>query len=109
MVSGTTRLGGQTSPRDLPLWRTTVANGAPGTPLLAQSGHGRQLERFSGPFALATGVAGKAGGLGKGSSMGAVLVPPVSSPRVRLAVGARCLLLTGGQWRTSRRVSRPVG
>ena len=40
--------------------------------------------------------------------MVAVLVLPVSSLRVRLAVGARRLLLTGGQWRTSRHVSRPV-
>ena len=50
---------------------------------------------FSGPFALATGVAGTAGGLGKGSSMGVVLVLPVSSLRVHLPVGARPLLLTG--------------
>ena len=64
---------------------------------------------FFGPFALATGVAGKASGLGKGSPIVAVLVLPVSSLRVRLAVGVRHLLLTGGQWRTSRHVSRSVG
>ena len=52
MVSGT-RLGGWIPPRDLPLWRTTVASGAPGTPLLAQKGRGsRQLEHFPDPLPL---------------------------------------------------------
>ena len=60
---------------------------------------------FSGPFALATGVAGTAGGLGKGPSMVAALVLPVSSLRARLAVGARRLLLTGSQRRTARCVA----
>ena len=45
MVSGT-RLGGRTPPRDLPLWRTTVASGAPDTPLLAQKGRGSRFELF---------------------------------------------------------------
>ena len=53
---------------------------------------------FSGPFALATGVARTASGLGKGQPMVAALVLPVSS-----------LLLTGSQRRTSRSVSRSVG
>ena len=64
---------------------------------------------FSGPFALATGVAGTAGGLGKGPFMVAALILLVSSLRVSLAVVARRLLLTGSQRRTSRCVSRPVG
>ena len=51
MVSGT-RLGGRIPPRDLPLWRTTVASGAPGTPVLAQKGCGSQLERFPDPLPL---------------------------------------------------------
>ena len=67
------------------------------------------VRALSGPFALATGVAGTAGRLGKAPAMVAVLVLPVSSLRVRLAVGARRLLLTGSQRRTSRCVSRSVG
>ena len=51
MVSGI-RLGGRIPPRDLPLWRTTVASGAPGTPLLAQKGPQSQLEHFPDPLPL---------------------------------------------------------
>ena len=64
---------------------------------------------FSGLFALATGVAGTAGGSGKGPSMVAVLILPVSSLRVSLALVARRLLLTGSQRRPFRCVSRLVG
>ena len=108
MVSGIC-LGGRIQPRDLPLWQTTVASGAPGTPLLAEKGRQSQLGVFSGPFALATGVAGKAGGLGKWPSMVAALILLVSSLRVSLAAAAQRLLLTGSQRRTFRCVSRPVG
>ena len=51
MVSGA-HLGGRIPPRDLPLWRTTVASGAPDTPLLAQKGRGSQFERFPDPLPL---------------------------------------------------------
>ena len=51
MVPGT-RLGGRTPLRDLSLWQTTVASGAPDTPLLAQKGHGSQFERFPDPLPL---------------------------------------------------------
>ena len=64
---------------------------------------------FSRPFALATGVAGTAGGSGKGPSMVVALIRVVSSLRVSLVVATQRLLLTGGQQRTSRCVSRPVG
>ena len=37
MVSGL-RLGGRILPRDLPLWRTTVASGATGTPYSPRRG-----------------------------------------------------------------------
>ena len=56
---------------------------------------------FSGPFALATGVAGTAGGSGKGPSMVAALILPVSSLRVSLVLVARRLLLTWSQRRTA--------
>ena len=64
---------------------------------------------FSGPFALATGVAGTAGGSGKGPSMVAALIRLVSSLRVSLVVVTRRLLLRGSKRRTSRCVSRSVG
>ena len=51
MVSGI-RLGGWIPPRDLPLWRTTVASGAPGTPLFTQKGRRSQLEHFPDPLPL---------------------------------------------------------
>ena len=56
---------------------------------------------LSGPFALPTGVAGTAGGLGKGSALVADLVRLVSRLRGSLAVITRRLLLTGSQWRAS--------
>ena len=52
---------------------------------------------FSGPFALATGVAGTAGGSGKGPAVVAVLVRLVSRRRVSLVVVMRRLLLMGSQ------------
>ena len=96
-------------PRDLPLWRTTVTSGATGTPLLAQKGRQSQLERFPDPFALATAVAGTAGGLGKGLAVVAALIRLVSRLRVSLVVATRRLLLPGSQWRVSRCVRRTVG
>ena len=78
-------------------------------PLTRPEGARESVGAFSGPFALATGVVEMAGGLGKGPSMVAALVLPVSSLRAHLAVRARRLLLTGSQRRTSRCVGRSVG
>ena len=64
---------------------------------------------LSGPFALPTGVAGTAGGLGKGPALVAVLVRLVSRLRASLVVITRRLLLTGSQRGASRRVRRTVG
>ena len=54
---------------------------------------------FSGSFALATGVAGTAGGSGKGPFGVATLIRLVSRSRVSLVTVTRCLLLPGSQWR----------
>ena len=64
---------------------------------------------LSRPFALPTGVAVTAGGLGKGPALVAVLVRLVSRLRASLVVITRCLLLTGSQQRASRCVRRTVG
>ena len=64
---------------------------------------------LSRPFALPTGVAGTAGGLGKGPALVAALVRLVNCLRASLVVVTRCLLLTGSQQRASRRVCRTVG
>ena len=76
-----TRLGGRTPPRDLPLWRTTDRH-----PPTRPEGAWESVCSLSGPFALATGVVGTAGGSGKGAVMVAVLVLPVHSLSVCLAV-----------------------
>ena len=64
---------------------------------------------FSGHFALATGVAGMAGGSGKGPAVVAALIRLVSCLRVSLVVVTRHMLLSGSQWRASRCVRRTVG
>ena len=81
MVPGI-RLGGRIPPRDLPLWQTTVASGVPGNPPTRPEGATESVGAFSGPFALATGVAGTASGSGKGPAVVAVLIRLVSRMRV---------------------------
>ena len=64
---------------------------------------------LSRPFALPTGVAGTAGGLGKGPALVAGLVRLVSHLRASLVVVTRRLLLTGSQQGASQCVRRTVG
>ena len=64
---------------------------------------------FSGPFALATGAAGTAGGSGKGPAVVAALIRFVSRLRVSLVVVTRHVLLPGSQWTNFRCVRRTVG
>ena len=66
LVVCSTRPGGRSPPRTLPLWQTTVASGVPDTPLLSDRGRGRQLERFPEPFPLPPEYPERPVGRGKG-------------------------------------------
>ena len=98
MVSGI-RLGGRIPPRVLPLSRTTAASGDRHPPTRPE-GATESVGALSGPFALLTGVAGTAGGLGKGPALVAVLVRLVSRLRASLVVITRRLLLSAGSFPT---------
>ena len=60
------RLGGRIPPKGLPLSCATDDSGATGTPLYAKKVRVESGRELSGSFAFTTGVAGTAGGLGKG-------------------------------------------
>ena len=95
-------LGGRIPPRDLPLWRTTVASGATGTPLLAQKGRQSQLERFPDPLPLPPELPERPVDRGKGLAVVAALIRLVSRLRVSLVAVTRRLLLPGSRWRVSQ-------